>query len=157
MYFKWSWKTSPFDIKTVVFHFDDFNNGRQVATIFFNYYNFSSDVWRSKRCIIINVVSQPTIQWKSKKYHIVGTKIQLIYCRKRQIRYPEHTYTWPLFFPDFAQVRKLVYSYISRALENTVYVCLHRVLCKCPAVDFWEIQSYCTGAILSINRQHQNH
>ena len=26
---KWGWNNSPFDIKSVVFHFDDFNYGRR--------------------------------------------------------------------------------------------------------------------------------
>jgi hypothetical protein len=36
VYFKWGWNKSPFDINSVVFHFDDFNYGRQIATIFFD-------------------------------------------------------------------------------------------------------------------------
>ena len=29
VYFKWGWNKSPFDINSVVFHFDDFNYGRR--------------------------------------------------------------------------------------------------------------------------------
>jgi len=35
VYFKWGWNKSPFDIISVVFHFDDFNYGRRNTTIFF--------------------------------------------------------------------------------------------------------------------------
>jgi hypothetical protein len=34
VYFKWGWSKSLFDINSVVFHFDDFNYGRRIATIF---------------------------------------------------------------------------------------------------------------------------
>jgi hypothetical protein len=34
-YFKWCWIISPFDINSVVFHFDDFNYGRQSQPYFF--------------------------------------------------------------------------------------------------------------------------
>jgi hypothetical protein len=29
VYYKWGWNKSPFDINSVVFHFDDFNYGRR--------------------------------------------------------------------------------------------------------------------------------
>ena len=29
VYFKWGWNKSPFDINSVVFHFDDFDYGRR--------------------------------------------------------------------------------------------------------------------------------
>ena len=35
VYFKWGWNKSPFDINSVVFHFDDFNNGRRSQPFFF--------------------------------------------------------------------------------------------------------------------------
>ena len=35
VHFKWGWNKSPFDINSVVFHFDDFNYGRRITTIFF--------------------------------------------------------------------------------------------------------------------------
>jgi hypothetical protein len=49
VYFKWGWNMSPFDINSVVFHFEDFNYGRRsqpyifltIATqlvFFINYY-----------------------------------------------------------------------------------------------------------------------
>jgi hypothetical protein len=34
VYFKWGWNKSPFDINSVVFHFDDSNYGRRITTIF---------------------------------------------------------------------------------------------------------------------------
>jgi hypothetical protein len=33
--FKWGWNKSPFDISSVVFHFDDFNYGRRSQPYFF--------------------------------------------------------------------------------------------------------------------------
>ena len=36
VYFKWGWTKSPFDINSVVFHFDDFNYGRRSQPYFFN-------------------------------------------------------------------------------------------------------------------------
>jgi hypothetical protein len=35
VYFKWVWNKSPFDINSVVFHFDDFNYGRRSQPYFF--------------------------------------------------------------------------------------------------------------------------
>ena len=35
VYFKWGWNKSPFDINSVVFHFDDFNYGRRSQPYFF--------------------------------------------------------------------------------------------------------------------------
>jgi hypothetical protein len=35
VYFKWGWSKSPFDINSVVFHFDDFNYGRRSQPYFF--------------------------------------------------------------------------------------------------------------------------
>jgi histidinol phosphatase-like enzyme len=35
VYFKRGWNKSPFDINSVVFHFDDLNYGRRITTIFF--------------------------------------------------------------------------------------------------------------------------
>jgi hypothetical protein len=34
VYFKWGWNKSPFDINSVVFHFDDFNYGRRSQPFF---------------------------------------------------------------------------------------------------------------------------
>ena len=34
VYFKWGWNKIPFYINSVVFHFDDFNYGRGITTIF---------------------------------------------------------------------------------------------------------------------------
>jgi hypothetical protein len=35
VYFKWYWIMSPFDINSIVFHFDDFNYGRRSQPCFF--------------------------------------------------------------------------------------------------------------------------
>jgi hypothetical protein len=35
VYFKWGWNKLKFDIKSVVFHFDDFNYGRRWQSYFF--------------------------------------------------------------------------------------------------------------------------
>ena len=35
VYFKWGWNKSPFDINSVVFHFDDFNYGRRSQPYYF--------------------------------------------------------------------------------------------------------------------------
>jgi hypothetical protein len=35
VYFKWGWNMLPFDINSVVFHFDDFNYGRRSKPYFF--------------------------------------------------------------------------------------------------------------------------
>jgi hypothetical protein len=34
VYFKWGWNKSPFDINSVVFHFDEFNYGRRSQPYF---------------------------------------------------------------------------------------------------------------------------
>jgi histidinol phosphatase-like enzyme len=34
VYFKWGWTKSPFDIDSVVFHFEDFNYGRRSQPYF---------------------------------------------------------------------------------------------------------------------------
>jgi hypothetical protein len=36
VYFKWGWSKSPFDINSVVFHFDYFNYGRRSQPYFFS-------------------------------------------------------------------------------------------------------------------------
>jgi hypothetical protein len=35
VYFKWCWNKWPFDINSLVFHFDDFNYGRRSQPYFF--------------------------------------------------------------------------------------------------------------------------
>ena len=43
VYVKWGWNQSPFDINSVLFHFDDFNYGRRSqpfnSAVFFTTYN----------------------------------------------------------------------------------------------------------------------
>jgi hypothetical protein len=54
VYFKWGWNKSPFDIHSVVFHFDDFNYGRWSQPFFFNNCNSAGfffhyqQVWTQK-------------------------------------------------------------------------------------------------------------
>ena len=53
VYFKWGWNKPPFDINSVVFHFDDFNYGRRSQPYFF--YN----------CNSTGFFSLPILKWKN--------------------------------------------------------------------------------------------
>ena len=53
VYFKWGWNQSPFDIFSVLFHFDDFNYGRRSqpfnSAVFFITYNKMKKIYGCDR------------------------------------------------------------------------------------------------------------
>jgi hypothetical protein len=68
VYFKWGWNKSPFDINSVVFHFDDFNYGRR-----------SQPNLHSSTIFLLNVVTVPTV-WYIFFHFIIGYEKNQLSC-----------------------------------------------------------------------------
>jgi hypothetical protein len=82
VYYTWDWNKSPFDINSVVFHFDDFNYGRRTATrkkwtpawnsVVTKYHVRDEELWRNfnKDIIIINLISYFCIAWRCARHGV---------------------------------------------------------------------------------------